>query len=420
MTVEYEPAPRPTPLWTVPATIIVLALALLWVVRTYGDADVGGFGGPALPSTPKPEMLADGSTPPAVPAPLARLFGDDVVLAQRLTSVPDEVEAHCRQHYAQDDGPAREHLHEVVDSADAATTYLGPDALTSVSIATAASPPGHPAEVSISCIARQGDDGWETADKPAIDFALDGRSSARMTDPTLRSRLVQVPVGARWAVQPRGGWWLAYDVRDVTWALVTLNDAIGDDAAMRVTFVDATGDVVADRPVGPTRSAASADHSADIELVAGDVPIVLDRLDEKPIRVCDPSDAAMCVWLAFDDQREIGAFAGFGPHPLDTPPMGYVGYCPGAELLQGSLTTAQFGIDGSWAGGPVDRGLDRYTVRYEANKVVIDLSEHVRGDPAEGDAVEDAPQCTFTGKATGKVPKDKDDNKKDKKNKDDE
>ena len=404
MSVDYEPAPRPTPLWAVPATIIVLALALLWVVRTFGDTEVGGFGGPALPSTPKPEVLIDGSAPPAMPAPLARLFGDDVVLAQRLTSVPDEIDATCGEHYAQDAGPARENLQEVVDSAGAASTYLGPDALTSVSVAVAATPPGYPGEVAISCIARVGDDGWESADKPLIDFALDGRPGARMSDPTLRSRLVQVPVGARWAVVPRGGWWLAYDVREVTWAAVTLSDAIRDDAAMRVTFVDSSGDVVADRPVGPTRSAASADHSVDIELVAGDVPIVLSRLDEAPIRVCDPSDTAMCVWLAFDDQREIVAFAAFGPHPLDTPPLGYVGYCPDAELFQGSLTTAQFGIDGSWAGGPADRGLDRYTVRYEANKVVVDLAEHVRGDPAEGDAVEDAPQCVFDGEATGEVP----------------
>jgi hypothetical protein len=249
-----------------------------------------------------------------------------------------------------------------------------------------------------------GDDGWETPGSPYLDFALDGRPGARMTEPELRSRLVQVPVGAHWAVQPRGGWWVAYDVRETSWTVMTLNDAIGDDDPVRVTFVDAAGDVVADRPVGPTRSAASSDHSADLELVAGDVPVVLERIEDHPIRICDPSNASLCVWLAYNEQQEVVAYAGFGPHPLDTPPMGYVGYCRDAGLLQGSLTTAQFNTDGTWAGGPTNRGLDRYGVRYEANKVVIDLSEHVRGDMAEGDPVEAEANCVFDGGGGGSVP----------------
>jgi hypothetical protein len=402
MTVDYEPAPKPTPLWALPITIAVLALALLWVVHNYyRDPDVGGFGGRAQPSSPMPERLVDGSTPPEAPEALVRLFGDEVVMTRRLAEVPPEVEAECRERYARDEGPARTGLHEVIESSAVAATHLGPNALTHLSIAVEETPPGYPNEVSVACIARMGDEGWETPGSPYLDFALDGRPGARMTEPDLRSRLVQVPVGARWAVQPRGGWWIAYDVRETSWALMTLNDAIADGDPLRVTFVDTAGDVVADRPVGPTRPAAAGDHSADFELIAGDVPVVLQRVENHPIRICDPTTATVCVWLAYDEQQEVVAYAAFGPHPLDTPPMGYVGYCREAELLQGSLTTAQFNPDGTWAGGPTDRGLDRYTVRYEANKVVVDLSEHVRGDLAEGDPVEADVNCTFDGKARG-------------------
>lgn len=410
MTVDHEPAPKPTPLWALPLTIVLLALALLWVVHNYyNDPDVGGFGGRAQSSTPMPETLVDGSAPPETPEPLVRLFGDEVVMTKRLSEVPGEVEADCRERYARDEGPARTRLHEVIQSSAVTATHLGPNALTYLSIAVSESPPGYPNEVSVACIARMGDDGWETPGSPYLDFALDGRPGARMTEPELRSRLVQVPVGARWAVQPRGGWWVAYDVRETSWTVMTLNDAIGDNDPLRVTFVDAAGDVVADRPVGPTRPAASSDHSADLELIAGDVPVVLERIEDHPIRICDPSNANLCVWLAYNEQQEVVAYAGFGPHPLDTPPMGYVGYCREAELLQGSLTTAQFNTDGTWAGGPTNRGLDRYGVRYEANKVVIDLSEHVRGDMAEGDPVEAEANCVFDGGGRGSVPDNDDD-----------
>jgi hypothetical protein len=143
------------------------------------------------------------------------------------------------------------------------------------------------------------------------------------------------------------------------------------------------------------------DHSADFELIAGNVVDVLDRLEKGPLRACEPGDTIVCVWLAFNEQKEIMAYAAHGPHPLDTPPMGYVGYCPKADLMQGSVTSAQFRLDGTWAGGPNNRGLDRYAVRFEAGKVVIDLSEHVIGDPAEGNAVDAKANCIFATRARG-------------------
>ena len=410
MTVDYEQAPHPAPLWALPLTVAALALALLWIVHNYfGDAEVEGFGGRAQPTTPRPEALADGTPPPETPEPLVHLFGDDVVMTSRLNEVPPEVEDNCRGHLEGTNNPAREQLREVIESSAVAAGHLGPDALTQLSVAVAEAPPGYPNEVAIACVARPGDDGWNVPRAPYIDFALNGRPGARMSEPDLRTRLVQVPVGARWAVQPRGGWWLAYDVRETSWVLLTLGDAITDNDPLRVTFVDATGEVVADSPVGPTRSAAEADHSVELELVAGDVPVVLERIENRPIRICDPTEATLCVWLGYDEQREVVAYAGFGPHPLDTPPMGYVGHCPKADQMQGSLTSARFNTDGTWAGGPINRGLDRYTVRYEANQVVIDLSEQVRGDPQDGDAAEQDPACVFDGRGRGEAHKQNDD-----------
>jgi hypothetical protein len=401
MTTEYEPASKPAPLWALPLTVALLALVLLWFVQRYTEQDTGGFGGRAQPATPIPTRLADGSGLVEVPEPLTRRFGEAVVLAKRLAEVPGKIEQNCRKPYAGDENYAQSHLQQLIDSSTVSATHLGPDALTYLSIAVAEAPPGYPNEVSVACVARRDDDGWQLTNRPFLDFALDGRPSASLDEPYLRTRLVQIPVGARWAVQPRGGWWLAYDVRDTSWALMTLTPAITNQDPLRVIFVDDTGAVVAERPVGPTRPAALYDHSADFELVAGNVVDVLDRLEKGPVRTCEPGDTTVCVWLAFNEQQEIMAYAAHGPHPLDTPPMGYVGFCPEADLMQGSVTSAQFRTDGTWAGGPINRGLDRYAVRFEAGKVVVDLSEHVIGDPGEGDPVEAEVNCVFATKARG-------------------
>lgn len=414
MTVEYEPAPRPAPLWLLPLVIAVLALALLWAVQHFREQEVAAFGGRAQPATPQPAQLANGSAPPDVPEELTSRFGEDVVMTRRLDDVPEAVDARCRQSFATNDDPPRAGLHELITGSDVAASHLGPDVLTSLSIAVDDAPPGYPREVAISCIAEPDGDTWRTPFRPLLDFALDGRPGARLdgedrrppsrgTAQAIRTRLVSIPVGTRWAVQPRGGWWLAYDVTDTSWAVMTLNAAVGDRDPLRVVFVDGTGDVVAERGVGPTRSAAQADHSDDYELVAGSVREILDKLDDGPLRVCEPGNRTMCVWLSLDELGDVLAHAGFGPHPLDTPPMGYVGLCPKAGQLQGSVTNARFGTDGSWAGGSNNRGLDQYQVSYEAGKVVIDLSEHVIGDPKEGDGAEGRAKCLFSGKARGKA-----------------
>ena len=447
MTVDYEPAPKPAPLWLLPLTIAVLALALLWVANQYTDRDVGGFGGPAQPETPMPDTLVDGSTPPEVPEALTRRFGEEVVLADRLDEVPNRVRRSCRRAYARSDDPARRRLSKLIRSADVAAAHLGPDALTYLSIVVDDAPPGYPREVQVACIARRTSERWQSARRPQVDFALDGRpgvtlpsateelaeadqtpadpatgaSTARppsdapaseasatrtIEHPAVRTRLVQVPVGAQWALQPRGGWWLAYDVADTSWTLVTLNDAVSEQDPVRVVFIDATGDVVAERGVGPTRPASQADHSTDYELLAGGVREILDRLRKHPIRVCEPGNSTLCVWLSLNELDEVLAYGAFGPNPLDTPPMGYVGYCPKAGQFQGSVTAARYRTDGMWAGGPVNRGLDRYTVRFEADMVVIDLSEHVTGEPAEGEPDDKAVECEFTGtKPRGKPSK---------------
>lgn len=408
MTVDYEPAPRPAPLWLLPLTIAALALALLWVAQQYTERDVGGFGGQAIPNTPQPVLLVDGSPLGEVPEALTRRFGEDVVVAERLDSVPEDIDAGCFDGYADDDDPARQRLAKLIGSGELSAAHLGPDALTSLRIAVDDAPPGYPREVGISCVSAPSTDGWRSPEVPELDFALSGRPGATLPgvnrpppgggrEPDVRTRLVQVPVGAQWAVQPRGGWWLAYDVAETSWLLMTLNEAVGTQDPLRVVFVDATGDVVAERGVGPTRSAAQQDHSADFELVAGDVREILDKLDDGPVRTCEPGNRNLCVWLGLDDLGEVQAFAAFGPHPLDTPPMGHVGYCPAADELQGSVTSARFGLDGAWLSGPTTRGLDQYAVRFEAGKVVIDLSEHVAGEPAGDEPVERNETCVFTG-----------------------
>jgi Rieske Fe-S protein len=435
MTVDYEPAPKPAPLWLLPLVIALLALALLWAVQQFSDRDVGGFGGRAQPTTEMPESLADGSTPPEVPEELSRRFGDNVVMAKRLDDVPAKVERSCRRAFSNASDPGRRRLSELIQSSDVSAAHLGPDALTYLSIAVADAPPGYPREVEIACAARPKNNGWQ-APPPLLDFALDGRPgvtlpsiaeretsadasepsadatsaaaserpSVSLQRPSVRTRLVQIPLGAQWAVVPRGGWWLAHNVAETSWALLPLNDAVGDADPLRVVFIDATGDVVAERGVGPTRSAAEQDHSLDFELVAGAVPEVIDKLRKGPMRVCEPGNRTLCVWLALNELDEVLAYGAFGPHPLDTPPMGHIGYCPKAKQFQGSVTSGRYRMDGTWVGGPARRGLDRYTARFEAGMVVVDLNEHVTGEPATGEPRTNRANCRFTGtRARGKA-----------------
>ena len=77
--------------------------------------------------------------------------------------------------------------------------------------------------------------------------------------------------------------------------------------------------------------------------------------------------------------------------------MGYIGYCPKAGQFPGSVTSARYRTDGSWGGGPGSPGLDRYTVRFEAGMVVVDLSEHVTGEPRSGEPDDGKAECEFTG-----------------------
>jgi hypothetical protein len=220
MTLDYEPAPRPAPLWLLPLTIAALALALLWVAQQFAGGDVSGFGGQAQPNTPQPALLVDGSPLREVPGELTRRFGDSVVVAERLTAVPEDIDAGCFGGYADEDDPARQRLAELIESSELSAAHLGPDALTSLRIAVDDAPPGYPREVGISCISALSADGWRSPELPELDFALSGRPGATLPganrpppgggrDPDVRTRLVQVPVGAQWAVQPRGGWWLA-------------------------------------------------------------------------------------------------------------------------------------------------------------------------------------------------------------------
>lgn len=389
-------------MWTLPVVVGALALALLAVINRYIDAPTDPVAGHSLPPSPVPQRLADGSIPEQPPAVLEERFAEPVVLSRRLDVTPEDVEAACRRPYHPERGPAIARLQGIIDSAEVTAVHVGHDALTHLATGSHPVPPGYPSEIAIACVAQPVDGGWETVRRPLIDFALHGRAGAGLGDGDLRTRLAEVPVGASWLAQPRGGWWLVHEVEGSPWALVTLPQAVGDNQVARVLFLGERGQVIEDRNLGPTASAADADHSLDRELIAGDVTEVLRALEEGPQRVCAPEGDELCVWLALEE-REVIAYAGFGPHPLDTPPLGYVGYCEPARLLQGSVTSAQFRRDGTWAGGPIARGLDRYGVRFETGQVVIDLSEHAPGPPAEGEPVEGRPRCTFTNHPTGVV-----------------
>ena len=105
-------------------------------------------------------------------------------LAERLDDVPGRVDRACRRPYAHASDPARQRLNDLLGSSDLATAHLGPDALTYLSIIVDDTPPGYPREVQVACIARQTTDGWQSARRPHIDFALDGRPAVTLPSPS--------------------------------------------------------------------------------------------------------------------------------------------------------------------------------------------------------------------------------------------
>lgn len=221
-------APRATSAaWAVAliaAVAVVVAGALVTWARAAADGQTDGA-----------VTLAFGIEPGPLPPSLPPQVGGELVVGGRaLPGVPPQAGGCGFGDLAEDSGPARvvavpEFVlvaEEVAGSGSVRSCVLAPG-VSSSSESSAGGATGRP--IGGGCCTPEGY-GWNEA-------------------------FVDPPAGARWALQDRGGWWVAYPVTGPTVHIVWTYAGSGDPFASQgistpVVFVDEGGDVVGERPPG--------------------------------------------------------------------------------------------------------------------------------------------------------------------------
>lgn len=413
--VEYEEV-RSAPPWLTPLAISIVALVAVFVVaRAAITSDVEPIRLTQVTNVQQPTTLVDGSPVPDVPEPIAARFEAPVVAGAAVAEVPAGIAEQCAEPFSTEqlDGPALDRITEVVDQGAVEGVHIGPDALSVLRTGTAQSPPDWPSTWVLSCIGRLEDDGW-AARPPRLNFARQGDRGASDAGPGVAARLTTVPQGADWAVYERDGWWQALPVTGQQWAQLVVAGERSNDP-LRTVFLDDEGTVVADtvleRPAGP---AVAVDEDEDEDTATGDARVVdvggvdevLAEVEDGAVRRC-ADVLEICVWLSLVDS-EVEAHAAHGPHPLDVPPFGELGWCPAAGRLQGTVTRSQFLPDGSWRGGVAGRNADAFPVRFSSGRVLVDLGDRIIGEEASGDP-RLAALCVFGDDPVGEVAEDQED-----------
>lgn len=410
--VEYEEV-RSAPPWLTPLAISIVALVAVFVVaRAAVLSDVEPIRLTQIANVQEPTTLVDGTPTPDVPEPVAARFEAPVVAGAELSEVPADIAEQCAEPFSAEqlDGPASERITDVVDDGAVEAVHIGPDALSVLRTGAADSPPDWPATWVLSCIGRLEEDGW-AARPPRLNFARQGDRGASDAGPGVAARLTTVPVDATWAVYERDGWWQAVPVAGQQWAQLIVSGVRSNDP-LRTVFLDDEGGVVADtvleRPTAPAVAAGDGRQGdtavSDARVVdVGAVDDVLAEVEDGAVRRC-ADVLEVCVWLTLADS-EVEALAAHGPHPLDVPPFGELGYCPAAGRLQGTVTRSQFLPDGSWRGGVAGRDADTFPVRFSSGRVLVDLGDRIVGEQATSDP-RLAALCVFGDEPVGEVAED--------------
>lgn len=413
--VEYEEVRSPPP-WLTPLGIIIVTLFAVFVVaRAAVVNDSEPIELSRMPGGSVPASLADGSTLPELPEPISERFAAPVVGTSPAATIPDPLAEQCRTPFTaeQIDPAAVERISGVVAQGQVTDLRLGPEVLSVLHTGPADSPPEWSDTWVLSCLGRLEDGQW-AAKPPRLDFAEEGDRGAGDAVPGVVARMATVPEGATWAVHERDGWWLAAPVEPESWVQLIV-EAERADAEVRVVFLNDEGDVISDRRLPVPGSGETAD-AADGEVApgrrpssrtldAGAVNEILAAAQEGPVRRC-AEDLGQCVWITRVGS-ELQAQAAYGPHHLDVPPFGDLGWCPDARRFQGTVTRSQFLPDGEWRAGIADRGADAFPLRFSDGRVIVDLGNLMPGEPAAGESGAST-LCVFTDEPVGAVPENPD------------
>ena len=289
----------------------------------------------------------------------------------------------------------------LAEAPDAAAGGWVGDTVTAGRFAVAVeAPPGWPDGVEVACLAvpRAGE---AVGRLPTVDrFAPPSPThtlplGAGHAGGGQRLTTYQGPAGSAWAVQDRGGWWLAHRL-DAT-GRVTVAQATAEDEQAplpRVAFLDRLGRPLSlvSEETDRQRKQVSAHLGwrqprpapVDAVLDLGPADVVRGTLAAGPLFRCH-APSAVCVWVTLvgddpavvdpDNVGRILALDAAGPHVMAVPPVGEVRWCPSTGWFEESWTGSTFTPDGWYAGGPAPASLDRYDVAERDGRLVVDLRE---------------------------------------------
>lgn len=125
----------------------------------------------------------------------------------------------------------------------------------------------------------------------------------------------------------------------------------------------------------------------------GDLSAVSAAVAERPHRVCWRSGSP-CAWLTVVDGRLL-ALSTSGPLPEERGRQG-VGWCPSSGRFASNASGSVYDAAGVLVDGPAPRGLDRYALLVDGDRVAVDFSSLQTGLQAQrvGEVVPAAgPHC---------------------------
>lgn len=254
-----EVAPRRastlTAIGTMAAIALVSVVAVVVWARMGRAGDAQDEAGDGIPT-----VMADGTPPGEVPGAVTTAVDLPVVGVVALDDVPGDIRQECRDNFGEvtwDGEPTKEYA------------FVTPDGMSSSYIGKGTAPPGMfgPGQAKgdqfrVRCSASFRDGQW-MVDGGGVEPVRPGDDGEFMSGGgfgccdenglATASGSIEVPDGAAWALQERGGWYLAYPVKGgssltVTWKY--RENGTGGPPQSRVTFVDKDGGIVAEAFTG--------------------------------------------------------------------------------------------------------------------------------------------------------------------------
>lgn len=119
---------------------------------------------------------------------------------------------------------------------------------------------------------------------------------------------------------------------------------------------------------------------ADPVVDVGDEGAVRSAVADRPMRLCPTEGGLPCVWLTEVD-GDLLALSSSGPLREERGREG-VRWCPSSGRYGSEIAGSRYDARGRVLDGSAPRGLDRFRLRLDGDRVAIDFGSRVSGQPA--------------------------------------